>query len=62
MKKNLRKLQQKIRKLMLLAVLGLLACGLTAFAFTHRRVIRAALKGEKLPEPPKGHPCHPKKA
>ena len=26
MKKNLRKLQQKVRKLMLLAVLGLLAC------------------------------------
>ena len=46
-KKKMKKLCRKVKRKVILAALGLLACGLTVFAFKHRRVIRAAIKGKK---------------
>lgn len=58
MKKKLEKAWMKVGKFILWALLAALCCCLTYFVFVHRRVILAAIKGEKLPEAPKGHCCH----
>lgn len=57
MKEKLEKFWLKIGKY-LLWILLFICCGwLTYMVFVHRKVIRAAIKGEKLPEPPKGAQC-----
>lgn len=49
--------KQDIRNILcVLCLLCLICC--TIFVFIHRRVIRAALKGEELPPLPEGHPRH----
>ena len=57
MKKKIKELQRKVKRTLLLIVATLLAASLAAFAFIHRRVILAAIKGEPLPEMPANHPC-----
>ena len=38
--------------------LGICAAGIVACAIVHRRVIKAMVKGEPLPEPPASHTWH----
>ena len=50
--------QPQTRKFIFWALVTALCCALTYMVFVHRRVIRAAIKGEPLPEPPAGKCCH----
>ena len=58
MREKLEKAWMKVGKFLLRALLAALCCGLVYLVFVHRRVIRAAIKGQPLPEPPEGAPCH----
>ena len=49
------------KKTWLTVIIAVLVCICTCLAFIHRRVIRAAIKGEELPERPHWHPCMKKK-
>ena len=43
----------------LLAIIGACGIGFTVFMLiSHRKVIKAAVKGEELPEAPKGCPAY----
>jgi len=57
-----KKLRRKVKKAVRRAVLGicggLCLLGTGYFLGVHRRVLKAYLKGEPLPEAPKGHLCH----
>ncbi len=49
--------KQDIKNILWILCLICLVC-CTIFAYIHRRVIKAALKGEELPPLPAGHPHH----
>ena len=58
MREKLEKAWMKVGKFIFWALVTALCCWLTYMVFVHRRVIRAAIKGEPLPEPPTGKCCH----
>ena len=45
------------KKTALYILLGVIIALVTCFVYIHRQVIRAAIKGEPLPECPHPHPC-----
>ena len=48
-----------LMKKLLYAAAGIAVGSAVAWAFIHRRVIAASIKGEPLPEPPAWHKAHP---
>lgn len=60
---KLKKAWMKVGKFLLWALLAVLCGWLTYMVFVHRKVIRAAIKGEPLPERKNGKccPCFRKK-
>ena len=63
MKEKLKNAWLKVGKFLLWALLAALCCFVTYMVFVHRKLIIAAIKGEKLPEPKEGTRCpwYPKK-
>ncbi len=57
MREKLELAWMKVGKFLLWALITALCCCLTYMVFVHRRVIRAAIKGEPLPEPPADKHC-----
>ena len=49
------------KKTWLAVLIAVLVCLCTCLVYIHRRVIRAAIKGEPMPECPHWHPCLKKK-
>ena len=58
MRERLEKAWMKVGKFIFCVFVTALCCWLTYMVFVHRRVIRAAIKGEPLPEAPIGKCCH----
>ncbi len=58
MREKLKKAWLKVGKFLFWALMTALCVCTTYMVFVHRRVIRAALKGEPLPERPGGNCCH----
>jgi hypothetical protein len=58
MREKLEKVWMKVGKFLFWAFVTALCCCLTYMVFVHRKVIRAAIKGEPLPEAPTGKCCH----
>ncbi len=57
MKEKLEKAWLKVGKFLLWALLAACCCFVTYMLFVHRKLIIAAIKGEKLPEPQEGSRC-----
>ena len=57
MKEKLEKAWMKVGKFIFWALVTVLCACVTYMVFVHRRVIRAAIKGEPLPERPDGKCC-----
>ena len=57
MKEKLKNAWLKVGKFLLWALLAALCCFVTDMVFVHRKLIIAAIKGEKLPEPKDGSRC-----
>ena len=53
--KEKKKLRKKVKRVLRLSLLGVCLLGTGFFLGVHHRVIEAMLKGEALPEAPKGH-------
>ena len=53
-----KKAKRKLRRAVCTCVGGLCLLCTGYFLGIHHRVIEALIKGEELPEPPKGHCCH----
>ncbi len=53
-----KKAKRKLRRAVCTCVGGLCLLCTGYFLGVHHRVIEALIKGEELPEPPKGHCCH----
>ena len=58
MREKLEKAWLKVDRFLFWALISALCCCLTYMIFVHRRVIRAAIKGEPLPKPTAGKHCH----
>lgn len=56
-KKAKKKAKKRLKKLLRITFCGIGLFSLGVFVGVHRKVILAAIKGEELPEPPKGHCC-----
>lgn len=61
MKEKFQKFLKKLLKCLLTLLVIALVCFCTYMVYVHRNVIRAAIKGEPMPEATKGHCCHRKK-
>ena len=57
MKEKLKNAWLKVGKFLLWALLAALCCFVTYMVFVYRKLILAAIKGEKLPEPKAGARC-----
>lgn len=58
MREKLESAWMRVGKFILWALMIALCVCTTYMVFVHRRVIRAAIKGEALPEHPDGKCCH----
>ena len=61
MKEKFQKFLKKLLKCLLTLLVIALVCCCTYMIYVHRNVIRAAIKGEALPEAPEKCCCHKKK-
>lgn len=56
--KKKKKLRKKVKRVLRLTLLGVFLLGTGYFLGVHHRVIEAMVKGEELPNAPKGHCLH----
>lgn len=57
-RERLEKAWMKVGRFIFWALVTALCCWLTYMVFVHRKVIKATIKGEPLPEPSTGKCCH----
>ena len=55
MKEKCKELGKKLKKLLCILLIAALVCGCSYMVYAHRRVIRAAIKGEPMSKAPHQH-------